>query len=194
MAVALQQDRVLYRPGGVLRFDAAGHTHEDHRDRASTLAVRVGYSGHDHYDSVVPAAGGAPSSRKRHREAEDTTKDESRPLQQAKMEPRAVVVKVFQQKRLATRDNELEVLPVSWRRIPILLSSSTAITWKRGLLAGDSGGSSGIAGQRRCSCLCVRLSALADCSRVCSSASSEIVVMGADTTARPATVSRRVQA
>lgn len=110
MAVALKQNIVLYRPGGVLRFDASGHTHEGHRDRASTRALRIIYNGHDHYDSVVPAAGGASSSRKRPREAEETTKNESRPRQKAKREPRAVVVKVFPQERLAMRDNERDVL------------------------------------------------------------------------------------
>eukprot|EP01033_Poteriospumella_lacustris_P015275 gene15275-10922_t len=45
-------------------------------ETASTRALRIIYNGHDHYDSVVPAAGGASSSRKRPREAEETTNND----------------------------------------------------------------------------------------------------------------------
>lgn len=109
MAVAIDQDIVLYLPTGVLRFDTSGHAHFDHRDDASMPAVRVVYNGHNHYDSVIPVAEGTSSSIQLPREAAKTS---TRPLRRDTegTEPRAVLAKVYPQDLRAMRDNKREIL------------------------------------------------------------------------------------
>eukprot|EP01033_Poteriospumella_lacustris_P006178 gene6179-4438_t len=134
MAVTLQQDIVLYHPDGVWRCDPSGGQHANDRDRACSRRekppLRVVFSGHDHYDSVVPApapAEEAPARKRRRLSAGATHEAESPPGQttvpSTAPPPTAVAVKVFHRNRLAMRDNEREML--RWlgphRHLPVVL-------------------------------------------------------------------------